>query len=418
MFRKPKRNIRLRVKDEEEEDNSEVKTVTTGISNMSREEDVDLRPQDEDLRQETTHQEKSKPPSKLSFLSDDREEEDVLEIKKSSFSRRMTKQLDREKRKREKEMAEKRRLHEQLNREQDQDLRVIQETKKEPEELEEVIQIPDEDPFSDDSSPEDDHQRNIKFRIPDAKTIFALKKQRESRKHNEEFISLTTSIPRRPRQFDDESDEEDDVSKDSKKRDQYDEEFNEEEEERIEFDDLKTKEREREAAREAIESMEEKKPDYDSDDEEEEDRLTRWEQEQIMKGVGTHSVKVMRDKVEKEMMGNVMLISSSPTHESSGFFDETTREGEIPLFIQEESKETVTVEEVLALMEDMMDQRKDKIGYLDRQLTNLSSEEKLLQNEVDQLESQQKELESKRRDLHEKLKEIELESNSTTDVIQ
>ena len=236
---------------------------------------------------------------------------------------------------------------------------------------------------------------------------------------------MTTASGDRVRhRLEDSGDEEDDDDTDrsrltTKKLDQYEEEFNEEEEDRIEFDSLKSKEKERQMVQEAIESAqlevvrkgfkrnnqsEYSVPEDDEEEDDEEDEVSRWEREQIMKGVGSASV-INKSRIEA---ANMMQVSSSPTGFLQGFDEDDSAvfEGEIPAWIQD-SFEAVTIDDVLDLIQERVDEKKERISYFDRQLTNLSNEEKLLNQDLERLESQQKDLEQQRKQLHEKLKKIE-----------
>lgn len=443
MFKKPKKvsqQSRRKVLDSDDEGGNEEKcqdaasvvTVTDGISRLSQ--DTSHEENDEEPAQVVKTSSVKTSSMKLSFEHDDEDGEEEVKVKKSSFSRRMAKQLERDRKKRAKELEEKEIQRKELEKrtqssksteKQEVDVIFINADKVK-KDVEEVIQIPDEDHFSDDSEPEEEAPSALKFRtvlergsIPDAHTIFALKKQRHSRKHAEEFIALSDGLGSR-RDLESETDESDFVG--NRKRDQYDMEFDDEEEERIEFDELKSAERDREKARQAIEEQESQNlstskkggvtgSDNDSDSD---DEMSRWEKEQIMKGVGTGNVAQMKAKVEAELNGNLMEVSSSPCHSPLlDTFSKAPTSRSLPSYLND-SFNMVSVDDVLDMIQELVDEKREKISYLDRQLTDLSVEEKVLQEDLERMEVKEKELESRRKELHEKLKSIDLDSQEET----
>lgn len=444
MFKKPKRsNFRSRRKDSDSEEEDNPRKHETG--------DVDLRiiSQSEDgieavalgIREITQNDSEKNPEkasmispvgklspndnteikkpstkptivSKLSFFGHEEDSEEEITVKKSSYSKRMTKQLEREKKKREKERREKE------SKMSNQDTREVNLVDK----PEEVILIPNEE--SDDDQEDDD---NLMYRvsserssIPDAKTIFALKKQRQSRKHTEEFISLSATVPHEGRlnrndMDSDDHDEEEEVRGRTRKLDQYDEEFNEDDDERIDFDLRTTQEKERQLVRQAIDNLHDSNNskmaatnDHSDDDDHEEQEVSRWERDQILKGVSSAGV-TNKTKIEA---ANMMQVSSSPPLMAS-LEDEDEGNLQIPNFITDVDKniENVTVDDVLDLIQELIDEKKDKISYLDRQLTSLSTEETMLSTQLETLEQQQKHLDNERSQLHEKLKKVSLQED-------
>lgn len=372
----------------------------------------------------------SKNLAKLSFVGGDDEEDESteFEVKKSNYSKRITKQLEKERKKRQKEMAKK-----------DEQLRKMQESKvltnteesvrkrMERERLsenaatiekkeEEIIAVPDEDHFSDDSEPESS-ENAPKFRsvlergdIPDANLIFKLKKQRQQRRAAEEFISL---IP--------------DSSSSTLKTSGGIEKDGCEEEDDEEFDDDRIEFRldhamaEREAAKEAFLKAQEEQNEVISDSKsnkadanssDSDDELGRWEQEQIMKGVGAQNPSQVKAKVQAEFSASIMDIANSPVAEFdlSTFDRKSNRITQLPSHLSQSVTE-VTFEDVLSKLETHTSEAQEHLSHLDRQLTQLLIEEKLAIEDRDKLEEEKKRLEQTRFDqwkqLQDELKKVQ-----------
>lgn len=254
--------------------------------------------------------------SKLSFHDEEEDGGDVFKVKKSSYSRRFAKQAEKEKKKQQ-QSAENRKenkaeakpskaaanvddkatslkgesIRKRMERERlktEEELNVVwvkSETIKAKEEPQ-VIEIPAEDPFSDDSADEENgaptfRSALVRGVIPDAKTIYALKKQRQQRRDADEFIPLQSG------DRDNESDDDDRLEAMNKKMDEDDDD---DEDGRIEFVGLEKGELEKEKEREAFYDAQQEHNNDDNvsgDDGHDsgEDEMTRWEREQIQRGL-------------------------------------------------------------------------------------------------------------------------------------
>ncbi|KAG0425342.1 hypothetical protein HPB47_027474 [Ixodes persulcatus] len=221
LFRKPNRKFRQRLQhsDSEDEDDREEIAVVSFVekspprpepvsANISEAVDVDKG--------------ESKAPASLLSFGDDEDETEVFKVKKSSYSRRLAKQLERDRKKKLKEA-------------------VKAETKPEatpppaPVPVEKTVESKSPRPFSDEleikikntikilNSEEmkdldgssgsdkdgDDNGEGIRFRrfknviqsgvIPDAATIYALKKQRQMAREMGDFVPLEPQEPERSR---------------------------------------------------------------------------------------------------------------------------------------------------------------------------------------------------------------------------
>ncbi|KAM7309356.1 PAX3 and PAX7-binding protein 1 [Ixodes scapularis] len=301
LFRKPNRKFRQRLQhsDSEDEDEREEIAVVSFVekspprpepvsANISEAVDVDKA--------------ESKAPASLLSFGDDEDETEVFKVKKSSYSRRLAKQLERDRKKKLKEA-------------------VKAETKPEKEAtpppaavpVEKAVESKSPRPFSDEleikikntikilNSEEmkdldgssgsdkdgDDNGEGIRFRrfknviqsgvIPDAATIYALKKQRQMAREMGDFVPLEPQEPEEK----------------SRLTRNEDEDQSDEEEGRINFT-VNTGALEKQRAREAMIQAQEENSNHENEHEDVAE-LERWEQEQMKKGVSTAPIVALTD---------------------------------------------------------------------------------------------------------------------------
>ncbi|XP_077487608.1 PAX3- and PAX7-binding protein 1 [Amblyomma americanum] len=269
LFRKPNRKFRQRLHHSDTEDEAD--------SNAAPEEKSPPRVEPPVVAAESD--DPKAPASLLSFGDDEEEETEVFKVRKSTYSRRLAKQLERDRKKKLREATK-------------------VEVKPEPEPLPSALpEKPATRPFSDEleikikntfkilnaeeirgsDSEEEDEGEGPQYRrlrnviqsgvIPDAATIYALKKRRQMAREMGDFIPL----------------EQEDQKGHGEEEDQ-----SEEEEGRINFT-VNTAAIEKQRAREALIQAQEE---HSGDEVAREDvaELERWEQEQMKKGVSTAPV--------------------------------------------------------------------------------------------------------------------------------
>lgn len=269
LFRKPNRKFRQRLQHSDTEDEAE--------SNAAPEEKSPPRVEPSVVVAEAD--DSKAPASLLSFGDEDEEETEVFKVRKSTYSRRLAKQLERDRKKKLREATK-------------------VEAKPEPEPPPSALpEKPAARPFSDEleikikntfkilnaeevrgsDSEEEDEGEGPQYRrlrnviqsgvIPDAATIYALKKRRQMAREMGDFIPL----------------EQEDQKGQGEEEDQ-----SEEEEGRINFT-VDTAALEKQRAREALIQAQEE---HSGDEVAREDvaELERWEQEQMKKGVSTAPV--------------------------------------------------------------------------------------------------------------------------------
>ena len=433
MFRKPKRsNIRQRRQDCDSDEDGDV--PGSGKKDAGQEEVTVVSDPQPSLSTSVSHLSvQPVPRSKLSFAEDHDEADgsELFTVKKSGQSRRVAKQLEKEKRKREDEMAAKQRevrrlenmnaslsIRKQMEKKEldiifvnQHMLKKEQEVKEEEKKETEVIQIPEEDGMSDadDDGVED---AKVTFRpaasrtaIPDAETIFSLKKQRQSRRNQDDFISLVQETGTLPAADADNIKNEDDD----------DDEF---EDDRIEFEIDKTQS-DRRKAQEAITSAQEesskaegKNLDSDSDSYASSDNeMSKWEEEQIMKGVGASSSVKVKSVIESHS-NDLMDVSSPQGVNQISLFDKKSSMNSIPAHLSR-NRTKVTSADVLNRLQEAVSEKKEKINYLDRQLNSMSVEEKIMNDELERLEGMQKEYDARRLELVQRLQQ-ELKDKEVT----
>ncbi|KAI1307217.1 hypothetical protein HDE_00820 [Halotydeus destructor] len=388
MFKKPKRNFRQRIRLSDDEDGkaSEEKyadpvqevTVLPDKEEQSQDEDLTILSESKSLVRDTK--------AKLSF-HDDEGDVDVFKVKKSSRSRRILKQLEKQKKQSEENVSKPKQEDnfEKLKQEQETGISVrkLMEKKKESEkkELEVVwvkseevkqartapsaIEIPAEDPFSDDSGDESETEHIFRrgFQrgaIPDAKTIYELKKQRQSARDNDEIIPISTN---NKEEFttnyglSDSKVEEDDDDEDD-------------EDGRIDFQ--VEQQTDFQKSRDEFQSQVEI---VDLDNEDSDDEMERWEREQIRKGLGAQSSN---------------LPSSSRTF--NPLLDDNQLESaatQIPEHVSR-SKKKVDFDTIIHKLESDLNERKENVNRHQRRLVEIGIETMQSEEEISEMEHQLK----------------------------
>ncbi|XP_025097837.1 PAX3- and PAX7-binding protein 1-like isoform X2 [Pomacea canaliculata] len=282
MFRKPRRNFRRKVtgsdSDNERDggdehmdiDDESYDNVSTDLNNTSAGKSTKEKKKNLKI--------KEKEPSTKSTLSFDHEEEDteVFKVKKSSHSKRIAKQLKRERERDEKlEKEEKAKLEKNnpnKRSDSDEERAREEELKKLREELRtlngdeaEALESSDED-----SGPASFRNRLARGEIPDAKTIHFIRKQRQMARQSEDYLPIEQS--------------EAVASKNSStsrlvRDDEHDKSDEDEDDSRIDFT-VNNAATERQKLRDDFLATE-----HGSDDESEKE-LASWEDQQIRKAVG------------------------------------------------------------------------------------------------------------------------------------
>lgn len=326
--------------------------------------------------------------SKLSFHDEEEEDGvDVFKVKKSSVSRRFAKQAERE-RKKQQQQAENRKENKVQPKEKNADAddkpieksesirkRMERERAAKDEELNvvwvksesmksqqpSVIDIPAEDPFSDESADEDDggptfRPGSLRGVIPDAKTIYALKKQRQQRRDADEFIPLQASKDDDDDRFDDSDDK------------KMDEDDDEDEDGRIGFVGLNNNDTDIEKNREAFYQAQE--DDDAGEGHDSGDELARWEREQISRGLAGQQNQEMASAEADEVARR--------------------RATEIPSHISRGPRPPVNLELLCNQLRDRLSQSQETLEKLERDLVHIGVESMQAEDEVHELRAQVK----------------------------
>ena len=398
MFKKPSRNFRQRKRHEDESDEepsgkTEIETVAASENEPQglTEIEADIKP---DIKIKA-------PLSRLTINFDGDEEEDEFKVKKSSYSRRVAKQLEKEKKKREKEIQEKEReaqkLAEECQKQKDEELEIIwlnsessKKAQNNKEAIVEVIEIPEGDHFSDD----DEEDERPQFRsslergyIPDAKTIFALKKKREMARNIDDFIALTTATGSGSHETgNSRQDDPCDEAKDRRDDDEDDDEF---EDGRIEFS-LDKETLEKEEVRQAF--LDAQHEDHSGDVQEmdsEDEEHYRWETEQIKKGFGISNTEKLKEKIDYELSSQMVIEEIDLTTPLSA----KRTASFIPAHLNEPfDPNHVTIESILDNLNEMMKEKNEKIDHLERQLVSIGVHTEMTEDEIEQLETRRDQL--------------------------
>lgn len=280
LFKKPNRKFRQRETRNDSEDES---NTSDSVDLKTKTYDVDVKPVIPFLSESTrpspasTHKEdkadSSLPKSKLLSFHDDEDETEVFKLKKSNYSRRLAKQREKERKKKDTNFSSSNVKH------SPPDIKIIDTIKrsdKKPKESWDVLAGNDAEDMEVESDEERNPFQNVLQSgvIPDAATIYAMKKHRQMAREMGDFIPV-------------EDPEKEDESKSRLIRDDNDDDDDDDEPSRINFT-VNTGAVERQKIRETFLSLQ----DVESNQLENEDaaELERWEREQIKKGVGVTQV--------------------------------------------------------------------------------------------------------------------------------
>lgn len=441
MFKKPNKKFRQRKRadDDSDEDTTcapktEIENVTQKDDNISQD-DLDVSPQVQPASETKDQQQVKSTLQRLTVSFDGDEDEDEFKIKKSSYSKRVARQLEKEKKKREKEIQEKEReaqriAEESVKKKEQEELEIVwinsekksEVNENETDDVQEVIQVPEEDHFSDDDE-EDESNGDMghdgpQFRsvlergyIPDAKTIFALKKKRQMARNIDDFIALSTEmIPDNNRSHDNRDDDDDQevITIKSKNQDEDDEEF---EDDRIEFN-LDQETLEKEQVRQAFLDAQDEdrkggvrkfRPKYSDEDDSEDEESQRWETEQIKKGFGISNTDRLRARVEAELGGNQMVIDDE--NETTGIYSSSSgikQPAAIPSHLNDPfDPNTPSLTSVLDQLSEMMKENHEKIDHFERQLVNIGIQTEIAEDELRRLEEKRTSLLNERKEMEE-----------------
>lgn len=385
MFKKPKRSFQHRQRIIDPDENTD-------------EEPVEQTKEQEEVVKESGV---VKPPVARVSFHDEEDADSEFQVKKSSFSRRVTKRLEKERLKREQELRAKEKslnsvddgqsVRKQMERNNARDRGGSEVVKSEVTKSEvrksevvgeetremEVIQIPEEDNFSDDSEVEETESKglsSVSFRtamergvIPDAKAIFRARKQRQRARDIEDFIAVNSD----PRNEEEEN------------RIEEDDEDGEEEEIEFSVKTTSIKDRVRQSMAEAAESG----------SDESEDEMARWEQEQIKKGVGNSDRLMAQIEAEKSL-------SQSLSHTLRD-----TRLSAVPSHLLEKQEDPIPINLIFDRLKEAIEVSREKVDHLERSLINVGIETELAEDESARLKERQQSLIEERNRLLDTMKD-------------
>lgn len=359
FFKKPNKTFTARsVRDEDQEKSSE-EIVNSDKLNLVKDEPIEINEKADVIQEEEEEEDRPRIKSvivgKLSF-GDDEEEDNVFQVKKSAYSRKIAKQLRREKKRKEKKPKEA------------QENEASSSASEKPVEIS-VPEFEESDNFYDPAL-DPTSTRNIpvhqfkkvleKGAIPDAKLIYAMKKQRQMAKHIDDIILLTPSAQdleeMKLKRLGFGSDEfEDSIVNAGNEEDDDDDELDEDHE-RMNFA-VNKEAFEKEKMKENFILVQDEKNDTliarsgNSDDE-----LERWEEEQIRKGVG--------------------LQSATQDLEYGGLkesFYSSRRKHQIPSYLLRK-RPFKSKEEIIRKITDLIEHKKLNLENLERELINIKNE--------------------------------------------
>ena len=333
-------------------------------------------------------------------------ETDVFKVRKSSYSRRLAKQTDGRKKKRDvkKEtngvnntiVDENKIKTENQNKD---DLNVIwikseeiKENKTQPKEELKIFagdQIESDDEYENEAEEYRNNEPFHHFRgalergvIPDAKTIFELKKQRQLARDIDELI-----IPLA------DDDNYDDLS-DSRmiRDDDNDKSDDDEDDQRISFA-INRDNIEREKAREAfLIAQEENEDQSDREEDESEDELDRWEREQIKKGVRMPVIHMLSQEQASNRAISGLFVDNLNIVDMDIDRPFAKPKKSIPSRILNKNKYSITLEEVVKRVEQHLQSLKDSIAANERQVVTLTANLNQSKQEIERLSIKRNEL--------------------------
>lgn len=390
-FKKPNRKFRQRARDEDSDEEKLHVKREEPAEDKSQSPTPENVPDEYDEMYAESKRMTAEAKAKLSFHDDD-DENEVFKVKKSSYSRRIGKQIEKARRQETKEERSKQRETTKKNLESSSESvrkRMEREKKeKDQEELNviwvksevvkpapEVIEIPAEDPFSDNTDDEEDSAHPFRGAlergvIPDARTIYELKKKRQQARDADDFIPLTSNAKKEEKY------------KEPATGEEGEDDDEDEDDDRIEFTvdkEAKERERTREAFYEAQGEDDEGEEDQNSDNE-----LQRWEREQIRKGLGaqknpnTHGSTFATDMIMED--------SSSPRESSENAAQSRST---IPAHISRPTT-IINPRELCNQLRKKLDEKRENLESLERQLVHLGIESMQAEDSISEQEANAK----------------------------
>lgn len=222
--------------------------------------------------------------------------------------------------------------------------------------------------------------------IPDAKTIYALKKKRQQARNTPEFISL----------YDEEIAEEEENNQRSRLV-REDDGCSDDDEERISFS-VNKEALEREKTKEAF-LLAQEEEEENSNKEDSEDEIERWEKEQIRKGIGISTqIGSQQDSsvITDSAFGDSYIDSKMNLGESARIdleFERPSRKKKVPNIDKLFSvRTTVTLESMRNKIQDKLKILKDSLEKHERELITLNVEIEQINDEIENLQDTPKEV--------------------------
>lgn len=227
--------------------------------------------------------------------------------------------------------------------------------------------------------------------IPDAKTIYALKKQRQMARDIDEFIAIENEVNQdeeRSRLLrDDDGDNNDEYEEDG---DNHDDDDDDDDEKRINFT-VDQESIEREKTREAFYSaQEDDEPNTSHGDLDSDDELDRWEQEQIRKGVGLQAQsQLFSHNQYSDANSNFGTVRTSSQYTVKGqeFHRSKFKSKTIPNHLLK-NRPKLSKEEVFRRLNETLTVMKLNIESMEREMMNLKIEKEQCQETIKALEKE------------------------------
>ncbi|CAL1280131.1 unnamed protein product [Larinioides sclopetarius] len=304
----------------------------------------------------------------LSFHDDEEEEAEVFKLKKSTYSRRLAKQREKERRKKEEIIIESLPVKDEV-----QEIKIVHNTDKrtenKPKETWDVLAGNDAEDMEVESDEENEKVNPFKNVlqsgiIPDAATIYAMKKHRQMAREMGDFIPV-------------EDNEKDDESKSRLIRDDDNDRSDDDDDEpsRINFT-INTGAVERQKMRETFLSLQE----GSSNDLETEEaaELERWEREQIKKGVGVSQVGPLENSKSSEgqlyTYPQVSVNISSYIGDANQLIQSSVPSQQFPVELLKAKEINLTTKDIKARLEERLNALKTMHKAHEQELENCSKE--------------------------------------------
>lgn len=332
-------------------------------------------------------------------------ETDVFKVKKSSYSRRLAKQsgnrrnkkeVKKEPKKEDNNSVDENNIKNKNELKSEDDLNVIwikSEEIKETEPKEELKIFAGDQIESDDEYEAEEYRNNEPFHhfrgalergvIPDAKTIYELKKKRQMARDIEELII--------PIEDDDKYEESDSRVV----REDDDDKSDDEDDERISFA-INKDNIERERQREAFLKAQEEDEDQSDKESESEDELDRWEREQIKKGVRMPVVQMLSQEqaANRAVTGLFVDNLSVVDMDIDRPFSRPKKSTSIPSKVLNfhKNKNPITLEEVVDRVGQQLKILKESIAFNERQVVTLTADFNESKQQIERLSQKRQQL--------------------------